>query len=92
MKYVFRVTEGKLLGHIISKEGMKIDLERIQAIKKIPLLINKKDLQSFFGKVNFLCIFVTNFAEIIFPLSKMMKQNANFKWDKEGKISFEEIK
>lgn len=31
-KSVFGVTEGKLLGHIISKDGIKIDLERIEAI------------------------------------------------------------
>ena len=37
-KSVFGIDEGKLLGHIISKDGVKIDLERIEAIKKIPCL------------------------------------------------------
>ena len=36
-KSVFGVTEGKLLGHIISKDGIKIDPERVEAIQKIPL-------------------------------------------------------
>jgi len=31
-KYHFAVTEGKLLGHIVSKEGVKIDPERVKAI------------------------------------------------------------
>lgn len=31
-KYVFFVEEGKLLGHIISKGGIKIDLERVREI------------------------------------------------------------
>ena len=32
-KCVFVVTEGKLLGHMVSKNGIAIDLERIKAIE-----------------------------------------------------------
>ena len=35
-KSVFGIDEGKLLGHIISKDGVKVDPERIEAIKNIP--------------------------------------------------------
>ena len=44
-KCVFVVLEGNLLGHIISKKGISIDLERIKAIEQIPLLHNKKGMQ-----------------------------------------------
>jgi hypothetical protein len=36
-KSVFGVIEGKLLGHIITKDGVKLDLERVEAIGKVPL-------------------------------------------------------
>jgi hypothetical protein len=61
-KSVFGVTEGKLLGHIISKDGVKIDPERIEAIKKVPLPISKKSLQSFLGQTNFVHRFIPNYA------------------------------
>ena len=32
-KSIFGVDEGKLLGHIISKDGVKVDPERFEAIK-----------------------------------------------------------
>ena len=32
-KCVFAITEGKLLGHVVSKKGISIDLERIKAIE-----------------------------------------------------------
>ena len=32
-KCVFTVIEGKLLGHVVSKKGISIDLERIKAIE-----------------------------------------------------------
>ena len=52
-KSFFGVIEGKILGHIISKYGVKLDLERIEAISKVPLPVSKKALQSFLGQTNF---------------------------------------
>jgi hypothetical protein len=52
-KSVFGVTEGKLLGHIITKDGVKLDLERVEAIGKVPLPTSKKALQSFLGQTEF---------------------------------------
>ena len=52
-KCVFAVTEGKLLGHVISKKGISIDLERIKAIEQIPLPHNKKGMQCFMETINF---------------------------------------
>jgi hypothetical protein len=64
-KSVFGVTEGKLLGHIISKDGVKLDPERVEAIEKVPLPISKKALQSFLGQTNFVHRFIPNYAEIV---------------------------
>ena len=44
-KCMFAVTEGKLLGHVVSKKGISIDPERIKAIEQIPLPHNKKGMQ-----------------------------------------------
>jgi hypothetical protein len=52
-KSVFGVDEGKLLVHIISKYGVKIDPERVEAIKRVPLPQTKKALQYFLGQINF---------------------------------------
>ena len=61
-KSIFTVTQGKLLGFVVSKEGMIIDLERIEAISKIDLPNSRKAMQSFLGKINFVRIFVPNFS------------------------------
>ena len=49
----FELEEGKLLGHIISKEGIRIDPTRIEAILNIHPPRNVKELQAFLGKINF---------------------------------------
>ena len=62
------MTEGKLLGFIVSKEGMIIDPERREAISNINLPNSKKAMQSFLGKINFIRRFVPNFAQVVKPL------------------------
>jgi hypothetical protein len=58
----FAMEEGKILGHIVSLEGIKIDPERVKAIQQIDIPRNKKSIQSFIGKIIFLRRFIPNFA------------------------------
>jgi hypothetical protein len=45
--------EGKFIGHIVSKDGLKIDPQRVEAIKVINFPRNKKEIQLFLGKIIF---------------------------------------
>jgi hypothetical protein len=76
----FAMPEGKLLGHIISTGGIKIDPKRVEAIQEIAIPRNKKSIQSFIGRINFLRRFVPNFAEIIRPITNMLKKDVVIKW------------
>ena len=91
-KCVFVVIEGKLLGHIVSKDGIRIDTERVMAIDKIFKPKKVKGIQSFLGQVKFLRRFVTNFAKISRPISKMLKKGQEVKCDDEPSKYFDEIK
>ena len=62
-KSFFYLDEGKILGFIVSKKGIYIDPERIEEIKRIPFPHNKKDMQSFLGKINFVKKFVPDFSQ-----------------------------
>jgi hypothetical protein len=91
-KSVFGVTEGKLLGHIITKDGVKLDPERVEAIGKVPLPTTKKLLQSFLGQTNFVHRFIPNYVEIMKPIYKLLKKDVKFEWNDESKRAFESIK
>jgi hypothetical protein len=80
--------EGKLLGHIILKEGIKIDPSRVEGILKIKILRTKKEVQSFLGKVNFLRRFIPNLVEIIKHITCMLKKGNEIKWNLETMKSF----
>ena len=88
----FSMEEGKLLGDIVLPEGIKIDPERVKAIQLINILRNKKSIQSFIGKINFLRRFIPNFAEIVKYITDMLKKDAEIKWISEARESFEKIK
>jgi hypothetical protein len=88
----FGVEERKLLGHIISKEGIKIDPNRIEGILKIGTPRSKKELQSFLGKVNFLRRFIPNLTKIIKHITCMLRKGNKIKWNPDAKKYFEDIK
>lgn len=67
------IIEGKLLGYIIIKGGIISDPSRVYAISQIPFSNNKKELKSFFGKINFIRKFLSGFVEIVKPLNVMLK-------------------
>jgi hypothetical protein len=84
--------EGKLLGHIVSKDGIKVDPKCIEAIDTINIPINKKEIQSFLGKIIFLRIFIPNFAEIVKLITNMLRKDNEMKWIAEAKASFKRVK
>ncbi|XP_059070385.1 uncharacterized protein LOC131860048 [Cryptomeria japonica] len=88
----FVVTEGKFLGHIVSKEGVRIYLEMVEAINNVPEPKNVKGIQFFLGKVNFVRRFIANFAEIVKPIVRLLKKDTKFYWDEEAAKAFGEIK
>jgi len=67
-KSIFAVKEGKLLGHILSKKGILIDPERVDTIMRIQPPANKRAMQYFFWKINFIRKFVSRFAKIMCPM------------------------
>jgi len=62
MKRIFRVTKGKLLCHIISKEGVTIDPKCGKVISHLPLPHNKKSMQLFFDEINFVRKLIPKFS------------------------------
>jgi hypothetical protein len=88
----FSTKEGKILGHIVSRDGIKIDPKSIESIDTINIPRNRKAIQSFLGKFIFLRRFIPNFAEIVKLITDMLNKDSEFKWTTKYKASFERIK
>ena len=88
----FALEEGKLLGHIISKHGIRIHPSRVEAIEQIAIPRSKKEVQSFIGKVNFLRRFIPNCVEIMRSITDMLRKGNEIKWTPKSSQSFSKIK
>ena len=79
-KYHFASEERKYLGNIISKDGIRIDPSRVEAIEKIDIPMSRKEIQSFIGKVTFFGRFIPNCVEIMKSITDMLKKDNETKW------------
>ena len=48
-KCVFKVTSGKLLGHIVSQKGIEVDPDKVKAIRKMSAPRTEKEIRGFIG-------------------------------------------
>jgi len=84
--------EGKLLDHIISKYGIHINPFRVEAIQKIDFLCNKKEIQAFNDKMNFLHRFIPNLVEHLRELTNTLKKDSIVKWTEDAMKYFNLVK
>jgi hypothetical protein len=91
-KYLFSMKEGKLLGHIVSAEGVRFDRSRVEAIQTLSLPRSRKEVQAFLGKINFLRRFILNVVELVKHITAMLGNGNELKWTTELKESFVQIK
>jgi hypothetical protein len=91
-KSLFFMKEGKLLGHIVSVEGVKIDPNIVEVVKTLSLPRSKKEIQSFLGKIIFLRRFISNFAKLVKFITAMLRKGNEVKWTPEARIFFYQIK
>jgi hypothetical protein len=92
LKCVFCVTDGCLLGFIISQRNITIDPLKVQAITKITPPSNLCQLQSLQCKANFLRRFVPDYATRAHGFLRLLHHDIPFQWDEHAQTSFDDLK
>ena len=82
----------KFLGHVISKDGVQPDPDKIKAIKEYPVPRRVKDVRAFLGLANYYRKFVRDFSKIAGPLHDLTKKALKFRWTDECQAAFERLK
>ena len=78
-KRAFRVTSGPLLGHIVSKEGIAVDPDKINAIMEEPAPNNVKVLSRFWGQIRWHSRMIRYLADVAIPLHTTVHR-VPFQW------------
>lgn len=92
LKCVFAVTSGKLLGFLMSQQGIQIDPKKVKAILDMPPPRTQRQIESFLGRLGFLRHFLANFAINAKPLTNLLKKEAPFIWSNKTQKAFVGLK
>ena len=88
-KSEFHVKKIVFLGYEISLGWVKIELEKLEAIRTWPTPINATEVRGFIGFANFVRMFIKNFGDIARPLHELTKKDAIFQWKQEYERAFQ---
>ena len=80
------------VGHVLRKEGLKPDPEKIRAVKEMKPPENDKELKTFLGFIQYLGKFMPNMATESAPLRELLEKNVAWHLDHLHEESFQKLK
>ncbi|XP_075483761.1 uncharacterized protein LOC142523912 [Primulina tabacum] len=94
LKCAFGVKAVIFLGFLVHQRGVEVDKNKAKAIMEANPPRNKKELQRFLGKVNYLRRFISNLAGKTKEFSQLLKlkDSREFEWEKSHQNAFDVIK
>ena len=85
-------TEVRYLGHIVSKDGVKTDPDKVKAVVEWTTPKCTPEVRSFVGFVGYYRRFCPDYATVAKPLNRLTAKGVDFKWGHEEQESFEKMK
>ena len=79
-KCAWAAAECRVLGSIVSEDGIMPDPDKLPAVSKLPLPRNVADILSFLGATGYFHEHIQAYAEKSAPLRALLKKNVQFLW------------
>nr|GEW43061.1 reverse transcriptase domain-containing protein [Tanacetum cinerariifolium] len=79
----FMVKEGIFLGHKISKNGIKVDIAKVDVIAKLPHPTTVEGVRSFLGHAGFYRRFIQDFSKNFRPMTHLLEKKTSFIFSKD---------
>ena len=86
------VSSGKFMGFIVTSKGIKIDPDKVKAIRSMHQPKNLKELRGLQGRLAYIRRFIANLSGRCQPFTQLMKKGVSFVWDKACQEAFKDIK
>ena len=77
-KCIFCAPFGILLGHIVCKQELMVDLEKVAIIVNLPPPKSVKQLQTTLVHIGYYKKFIKGYAQITAPMEKKLKKDNKF--------------
>ena len=82
----------RYLGHLVTREGIRVDTEKTDIVLKARAPTNRKELRSFLGLVNYYRKFLDNHAAVVAPLSRLTSAKIPWEWGATEQQTFDKLK
>ena len=90
-KYEFWLDNVAFLGYVVSKEGITMDLGKVEAVVNWVRPLNAHEVRSFLGPTGYYMRFIEGFSRLAAPLTRLTRKNEKFQWSEECEQSFQEL-
>ena len=80
------------LGHKISEGLIKMDENKVRAIREWSVPSKLKELRSFLGLANYYRQFIKGYSKMVAPLTDLLKKDQVWQWNLECQAVFDEFK
>jgi hypothetical protein len=90
-KFNIMMTEGVVLGHYVSANGIKVDTTKIEVILNPPTPRTQTEVRSFLGFAGYYRRFIEHFSRIATPL-RALTGNVEFQWSDKCDVAFARLK
>ena len=80
------------LGHIISKDGVSTNLEKVSTIEQWPTPMSVKEVRSFLGLAGYYRKFIRHFGIITKPMTNLLRKGTVFIWTSIKDTTFQMLK
>ncbi len=80
------------LGHIVTKDGIATDPEKIRVIQEWTTPTSLKDVRAFLGLASYYRRYVKGFCDIARPLYNLTRKNVAFHWNDQCEEAFLDLK
>ena len=77
---------------MLTKDGIKSDPKKVEAIQDWPIPEDQQQLQSFLGSVNYLSHFIAGLSDLCKPLQNLVSADTPFIWPETHTQAFNRLK
>lgn len=91
-KCVFGLSQVEYLGHVITGDGLLPNERNTEKIMKMPIPRNTKEVKTWLGTTGYYRRHIKGYAQVARPLTRLLKQDVAFVWDKEEQLAFDTLK
>ncbi|KAJ9564288.1 hypothetical protein OSB04_000254 [Centaurea solstitialis] len=88
----FWLQEVQFLGHLVNREGIKVDPAKVEAVMKWETPKTPTEVRSFLGLAGYYRRFIQDFSKIAVPLTRLTRKSEQFVWGEEQETAFDTLR